>query len=160
MAAKLTVVPKTPVLPIMDPNAIQQQIGNRLYEIKELPIARLKRFKKVWLEFFADLTTLLQHGDLTNDSVSTALFGLLEDKPGELLEIIIPNFDSATLEDEENGATIPQLTLALDTAITVNGLDLLRKAVPFLMQVGEQALKLKVIQMVMPSTDEDTEKTS
>jgi hypothetical protein len=114
---------------VMDPPTEVVRLGSRTYRVREVPLARLKRFKDLWIEFF---TVVNQAGEQLRDAdQAAALFDLIAEKPAELLAIAIPDLDLDDFSDEVHGATIPQVFAAFDVVLRVNHLEFLKRVVPF-----------------------------
>lgn len=136
MAEPTLIRPDVEQIPsVFDPPSTEVKLGTGVFQVKEVPIGRAKRFKTLWLSVTGNVTSLMAGGDMSDSDTIGALFSLLTDEPGNLLAIVIPEFDPASCDDEENGPTIPEIKHALDVAITVNGLEFLREAVPFVVRL-------------------------
>jgi len=147
MPGKVTPIKQPPVY---DPSDVDSQdaerivvLGTHTYHLHEVPLARVKRFRNVWTETFATLNTSVNAGIDDADTVNTLIDYVLS-KPEEILQIVIPDLDLDAFNDEDTGATMPQIMHALDRAITINGCDFMRAAVPFFLGVAKYA----IIQMV------------
>lgn len=137
------------------------RLGQREYVIREVPLGRVKKFKGVWLDFFQRTNGMLDSADLTQDDAATALFGLIEDAPSKLMEILIPDLDVDAFNDEDDGATIPQVFDAIDVVLRVNKLEFLKRAVPFVIETLRIATMKRVLTgLPTAATEPASEKTT
>lgn len=152
---------------VYDPVPNSVQLGDRVYGVREVPIGRIKRFRTQWLDFFSNLNGIMSSANVTENDTATALFGMLEDKPYELMSIVIPTLDRDSFEDEDEGATIPQIMTAFEKALEVNKLEFLKRAVPFVVEMvrlGMLRQRLDMARMMMdqaqPMETTETENSS
>lgn len=107
-------------------------LGDRGYVLKEQPLGRIRRFSGIWTETVGQALELLTTADPSNATTVEQIFSLLTDQSLAVLQVLIPDLDVEEALDEDRGATIPQLVEAFNVALDVNGLGVLRKAIPFL----------------------------
>jgi hypothetical protein len=121
------------------PTAATVRLGDKDYELRECPLARVRKFQEVWGTFFEDVNKFQAEAALAaenGEDVNIAdtwnrIIDLALDKPYEILSILIPKLPLEPFEDEENGVTIPQILDAFEAVLEVNRIGWLKKLTPF-----------------------------
>lgn len=116
------------------------QIGNRTYELRDVPIARFKRAKALFISDMETFARFVVGANPTQSDAMSAIWTMIEDQPAEFLHILVPDLDMNTFEDEDTGVTIPQMKHALEVAMEVNGLSFLKKALPFILETARMGV--------------------
>jgi len=126
-------------------------VGAEEVEVREMPLARVKRFKTVISNFAEEYNELMDTVRSTMEARDEALergedpetvnleldmwsdiADMIFARPHEVLSVLVPNLPKEPFEDEENGVTIPQLIDAFDTVLEVNKIEWVKKSLPFI----------------------------
>lgn len=122
---------------IQDPVIIR--LGNLDVEVKEMPLARLNEFKKLWSRLFQRINEVQANMAVTAENEETIEAGQVFDQfldialemPYELMSIAVKDLPKEPFEDPDDGVTVPQLLDAFDVVLKVNKLEVLKKLTPF-----------------------------
>lgn len=129
---------------IPEPGENEIVLGTKRYEVRPLPIGRMKRAKKTFQDALQELLSNVVElqGTQVVDEASVGnileqaggLLDLLFDSIPQLFSVFVPGIDAELFDDEDNGPTVPQLIEAAQVIIRVNGFDripnALRQATP------------------------------
>lgn len=109
----------------MEPDAHKiARLGGKDYIIKQVPMARVKRLGPV----LADVVEQVSKDAEGGDAALTPLLDRFLAAPHAVLSLFIDDLPEAIFHDEDAGVTMPEMLDALEKAISLNRLDVLKKA--------------------------------
>lgn len=108
------------------------------FVIKQIPMARVKRFGGALADIFQDFDP----SHLTNDTGVVAFLNKLLQAPYAILSLFIDNLPAEIFTDEDNGVTLPEFLDVLEKAMTLNRIDVLKNGFTRLMPTLVQASTL------------------
>lgn len=108
-------------------------LHGKKYPVDPVPLRRLMAFTDLVNAVMDEIAPPPDEArTMTNQDFINNLFAIIRDKPGELLQILIPDLDLEAFNDEETGATVPEIMYAFEVCAAINHLEWLKNLWPAL----------------------------